>query len=258
MSKPNNPLRNVRIVLSHTSHPGNIGATARAMKTMGLHDLRLVRPKAFPDPMAVAMSAGATDVLDGAGITATLGESLVGATLVVGCTARRRDLSHELLSARDAAPLLLAQAAVAPVALVFGTEMSGLTNAELDQCQMLVQIPANPDYSSLNLAAAVQILGYELRCALQAAADPNASPAKPVAELAAHHDLELFYQEMEQTLVQIGFLNLAAPRRLMTRLRRLYARAQLEKDELNILMGILKHIKTPARINAAKPNRILD
>ncbi|HET9113823.1 MAG TPA: RNA methyltransferase [Burkholderiales bacterium] len=256
MSKPDNPLRNVRIVLSHTSHPGNIGAAARAMKTMGLHDLRLVRPKAFPDPMAVAMSAGATDVLDGAGISATLGESLVGATLVVGCTARRRDLSHQLLSARDAAPLLLEQARVAPVALVFGTEMSGLTNAELDQCQMLVQIPANPDYSSLNLAAAVQIMGYELRCALPEAADTV--PEKPVGELAAHDDLELFYQEMEQTLIQIGFLNLAAPRRLMTRLRRLYARVKLEKDELNILMGILKHIKSPTQINVPKAARNLD
>ncbi|MHB0991544.1 MAG: RNA methyltransferase [Burkholderiales bacterium] len=255
MSKPDNPLRNVRIVLSHTSHPGNIGAAARAMKTMGLHDLRLVRPKAFPDPMAVAMSAGATDVLDGAGITDTLSEALVGATLVVGCTARRRDLSHELLSARDAAPLLLDQARAAPVALVFGTEMSGLTNAELDQCQMLVQIPANPDYSSLNLAAAVQILGYELRCALP---ETVAVPDKPAGELAPHDDLELFYQEMEQTLIQIGFLNLAAPRRLMTRLRRLYARVKLEKDELNILMGILKHIKSPTQINVAKPLRNLD
>ncbi len=255
MSKPDNPLRNVRIVLSHTSHPGNIGAAARAMKTMGLHDLRLVRPKAFPDPMAVAMSAGATDVLDGAGITDTLSEALVGATLVVGCTARRRDLSHELLSARDAAPLLLDQARTAPVALVFGTEMSGLTNAELDQCQMLVQIPANPDYSSLNLAAAVQILGYELRCALP---EVVAVAGKPAGELAAHDDLELFYQEMEQTLIQIGFLNLAAPRRLMTRLRRLYARAKLEKDELNILMGVLKHVKSPAQINVAKPQRNLD
>lgn len=249
MNKLDSPLDNVRIVLSHTSHPGNIGAAARAMKTMGLHDLRLVEPKLFPDPMAVAMASGASDVLDAARIGATLEEALVGATLVVGCTARRRDLSHDFMSARDAAPRLLAQAATAPVALVFGTEMSGLTNAELELCQLLVQIPANPDYSSLNLAAAVQILGYELRCALPDLVRVD----NAVTELAAHHDLELFYQELEQVLIQIGFLNLAAPRRLMTRLRRLYARAQLEKGELNILMGILKHIKTPARINAPKP-----
>ena len=248
MGTVNNSLDNVRIVLSHTSHPGNIGAAARAMKTMGLHDLRLIQPKSFPDPMAVAMSAGSTDVLDAAIISADLAEALVGATMVAGCTARRRDLSHRLLSAREAAPLLLAQAAIAPVALVFGTEMSGLTNAELEQCQMLVHIPANPDYSSLNLAAAVQILSYELRCVIP----ETAMPDPLAADLARHDDLTLFYQELEQTLVMIGFLNLAAPRRLMTRLRRLYSRAQLEKDELNILMGILKHIQSPAQINKPK------
>ncbi len=224
------------------------------MKTMGLQDLRLVQPKLFPDAMAVAMSAGATDILDAAGVTDTLGAALAGATMVAGCTARRRDLSHRLLSAREAAPLLLAQAAAAPVALVFGTEMSGLTNAELDQCQMLVHIPANPEYSSLNLAAAVQILGYELRCAVPEL--PAAQLASPA--LAQHDDLELFYLELERTLVMTGFLNLAAPRRLMTRLRRLYARAQLEKDELNILMGILKHIHSPAQINTPRPSRIVD
>lgn len=223
------------------------------MKTMGLHDLRLVQPKSFPDPMAVAMSAGSTDVLDGAVTTATLSESLAGATLVAGCTARRRDLSHDLLSAREAAPILISQASVAPVALVFGTEMSGLTNAELDQCQMLVRIPANPDYSSLNLAAAVQILGYELRCALPDSEYAVADARKSLAELAVHEDLELFYREMEQALLQIGFLNPAAPRRLMTRLRRLYARTRLEKDELNILMGILKHIKTPTPARPVEP-----
>ena len=248
MGTPNYPLDNVRIVLSHTSHPGNIGAAARAMKTMGLHDLRLIQPKSFPDAMAVAMSAGATDVLDAAIVSNELTAALAGATMVVGCTARRRDLSHQLLTARQAAPLLLAQAAVAPVALLFGTEMSGLTNAELEQCQMLVNIPANPDYSSLNLAAAVQILGYELRCALPELAVMSRS----APDLAVHDDLALFYQELEQTLVMIGFLNLAAPRRLMTRLRRLYSRAQLEKDELNILMGILKHIQSPAQINTPR------
>lgn len=249
-----NLLDNVRIVLSHTSHPGNIGAAARAMKTMGLHDLRLVQPKQFPDPAAVAMSSGATDVLDGATVTQDLASALTGAVMVVGCTARRRDLSHTMLSAREAAPLLLAHAIKAPVALVFGTEMSGLTNAELDQCQMLVHIPANPDYSSLNLASAVQILSYELRCALPEPGMPQNVPQ----ELARHDDLELFYRELERTLVAIGFLNLAAPRRLMTRLRRLYSRAQLEKEELNILMGILKLMRNPAQVNVPKDWDIVD
>ena len=249
-----NLLDNVRIVLSHTSHPGNIGAAARAMKTMGLHDLRLVRPKQFPDPAAVAMSSGATDVLDGAAVTEDLASALTGAVMVVGCTARRRDLSHTMLSAREAAPLLLAHASNAPVALVFGTEMSGLTNAELDQCQMLVHIPANPDYSSLNLASAVQILSYELRCAMPEQGVPENVPQ----ELARHDDLELFYRELERTLVAIGFLNLAAPRRLMTRLRRLYSRAQLEKEELNILMGILKLMRNPAQVNVPRDWDIVD
>ncbi len=238
-------LNNIRIVLSHTSHPGNIGSAARAMKTMGLHDMRLVQPKQFPDPVAVAMSAGSTDVLDAAQVTEDLAAALQGATLVVGCTARRRDLSHKMVSARELAPLLMAHAQENPVALVFGTEMSGLTNTELEQCQLLVHIPANPDYSSLNLASAVQILCYELRCAI------TDMPAVAPVELARHEDLELFYQELEQSLIAIGFLNLAAPRRLMTRLRRLYSRAQLEKEELNILMGIVKLIRNPAQINQA-------
>lgn len=249
-----NLLNNVRIVLSHTSHPGNIGAAARAMKTMGLHDMRLVQPKQFPDPAAVAMSSGATDVLDAAVVTEDLASALTGATMVVGCTARRRDLSHTMLSAREIAPLLVAQAANGPVALLFGTEMSGLTNAELDQCQMLVHIPANPDYSSLNLASAVQILSYELRCAVPELAMVEAAPQA----LAQHDDLELFYRELERTLIAIGFLNLAAPRRLMTRLRRLYSRAQLEKEELNILMGILKLMRNPAQVNVPKDWDIVD
>ncbi|BBP00623.1 RNA methyltransferase [Sulfuriferula nivalis] len=238
-------LNNIRIVLSHTSHPGNIGSAARAMKTMGLIDMRLVQPKQFPDPVAVAMSAGSTDVLDAAQVTEDLATALQGATLVVGCTARRRDLSHKMVSARELAPLLMAQAQTNPVALVFGTEMSGLTNAELEQCQLLVHIPANPEYSSLNLASAVQILCYELRCAI------IDMPAAAPVELARHEDLELFYQELEQSLIAIGFLNLAAPRRLMTRFRRLYSRAQLEKEELNILMGMVKLIRNPAQINQA-------
>ncbi len=232
-------LNNVRIVLSHTSHPGNIGSAARAMKTMGLSDLRLVNPKQFPDPVAHAMSSGAQDVLDNAHVCSSLDEALNGSVFAVGCTARRRDLSHEMLSARDVAPILLKQAALQPVALVFGTEMSGLTNAELDRCQLLTHIPSNPDYSSLNLASAVQVLSYELRCALP---DLTMPPAN-TPELAQHEEIELFYRELELTLISAGFLNPAAPRRLMTRLRRLYSRTRLEKEELHFLMGIVKAMR---------------
>ena len=232
-------LNNVRIVLSHTSHPGNIGSAARAMKTMGLSDLRLVNPKLFPDPVAHAMSSGAQDVLDSARVCASLDEALEGSVFTVGCTARRRDLSHEMLSAREVAPVLLKQAALQPVALVFGTEMSGLTNAELDRCQLLAHIPSNPDYSSLNLASAVQILSYELRCALP---ELTMQPAD-TQELAAHEEIELFYRELELTLISARFLNPAAPRRLMTRLRRLYSRTRLEKEELHFLMGLVKAMR---------------
>ncbi len=233
-------LDHVRIVLSHTSHPGNIGSAARAMKTMGLSRLYLVNPKRFPDAIAVAMSEGAADLLDSAQVLSSLEEALVGVTLVAGCTARTRGLSHDMLSVRDAAPQLALQAAHSPVALVFGTEMSGLTNAELDLCHLLVHIPANPDFSSLNLAAAVQILAYEMRLACGADRVPEAS-----MPLAQHDEMEHYYHELERTLVEIGFMNPAAPRRLMTRLRRLYARARIEREELNILMGILKRIHQP-------------
>ena len=232
-------LNNVRIVLSHTSHPGNIGSAARAMKTMGLSDLRLVNPKQFPDPVAHAMSSGAQDVLDNALVCTSLDEALNGSVFTVGCTARRRDLSHDMLSARDVAPVLLKHAAHQPVALVFGTEMSGLTNAELDRCQLLTHIPSNPDYGSLNLASAVQVLSYELRCALP----ELVMPPTDTPELAQHEEVELFYRELERTLIATGFLNPAAPRRLMTRLRRLYARTRLEKEELHFLMGIVKAMR---------------
>ncbi len=242
-----NPLDQVRIVLSHTSHPGNIGAAARAMKTMGLSQLYLINPKAFPDVAASTMAVGADDLLANSCVVDTLEQALLGVTLVAGCTARPRDLSHAMHSAREAAPLLAGQAALAPVALVFGTEMSGLTNAELDACHVLIHIPANPEFSSLNLAAAVQILAYEMRLACGAAVMPEAAPLP----LARHDELECFYQTLETALIEIGFLNPAMPRRLMTRLRRLFARARLEHEEFNILMGILKRVRAPRPENSA-------
>lgn len=234
-------LQNVRVVLSHTSHPGNIGAAARAMKTMGLTDLRLVNPAQFPDAMAVAMACGADDVLLAAQVTTGLAEALVGVTLVVGCTARRRDLSHRMLTVREAAPTIIAEAQHASVAVIFGTEMSGLSNEELEQCQLLMRIPANPVYSSLNLAAAVQVIAYELRVC----GDTESLSDEVLLPLAKHEDVALFYHTLEQTLIEIGFLNVDAPRRLMTRLRRLFARTRLEHEELNMLMGILKKIRSP-------------
>lgn len=221
-----------RFVLSHTTHPGNIGAAARAIKTMGFGRLSLVAPRRFPDPQASAMASGAEDVLTNAEVWQDLSAALHGATLIAGLTARRRDLSHAVLEPRQAAALLAREAAPA---LLFGTEMSGLSNQELDHCQLLVTIPANPAYSSLNLAAAVQVLAYELRLVADAATPDSADAAK----YAPYEELERFYQHLETVLVQKGFLDPANPKRLMSRLRRLFARTRLEVEEVNILRGIL-------------------
>lgn len=234
--KKQNVLNNVRIVLSHTSHPGNIGAAARAMKTMGLGRLCLVNPKSYPDPVADARATGAVDVLESARVCTTLDEALSGTVLAVAVTARRRDLSHEMLTARQAASRLLERAAHGEVALLFGTEMSGLSNAELGKCQLLATIPANPEFSSLNLAAAVQILSYELRMAFLGETE---MPAAKATETASFEEVERFYQHLERTIIDTGFLDPANPGRLMQRLRRLFARAQMEKEEVSILRGIL-------------------
>ena len=229
-------LANYRIVLCQTSHPGNIGATARAMHTMGLEQLYLVRPKHFPHAQATAMAAGATALLDKAVVCDSLLEALTGCALAIGLSARKRTISHRLVNVREAA--LEASAFTQPVALVFGTEMSGLSNAEINLCQLLAMIPTNADYSSLNLAAAVQIMSYELRMAefnRSLASPPLASTA---AELASVECLEGFYQHLQEALLHIGYLNPQAPKKLMQRLRRVYARMRLEKDEVHLLRGI--------------------
>ena len=240
-SKPDS-LSSIRIVLCQTSHPGNIGSTARAMKTMGLRDLRLVRPKKFPHAEADAMASGATDVLAEAQVCETLEEALAGCAFAIGLSARKRELTHELATSRQAAEQAVQLAASQPVALVFGTEMSGLSNDELIRCHQLAMIPANPEYSSLNLAAAVQVMAYELR---MAALGGNSAESTSPFPLASHDDVEGFYRHLEETLVRIGFLNPAMPKRLMPRLRRLFTRARLEKEEVNILRGILKSIQSP-------------
>src|SRR5512134_3082 len=231
-------LANVRVVLSHTSHPGNIGAAARAMKTMGLADLWLVNPKYFPDPQAEAMASGAADVLERARVCATLDEALAGTALAAAASARGRELRPEALDARSAAQRVAAEAAHGPVALVFGNEQAGLTAEEAGRCQLLMRIPVNPDYPSLNLAAAVQVLAYELRMAVLGAPEP-AAPEFPLATL---DELERFYQHLEQTLTGSGFLDPDHPKRLMPRLRRLFSRARLEKEEVNILRGVLRSL----------------
>ena len=236
------PLARVRIVLSHTSHPGNIGAAARAMKTMGLSRLVLVNPRFFPDPQAEAMAAGATDVLAQAQVCATLEEALAGTTFATAMTARRRGLAVEPLWAREAAGELAVLAGRGEVALVFGNETAGLSNEEVSLCARWAKIPTDPDCSSLNLAQAVQLLCYELR---MATVDAGAPPPINDAGLPASFDeVEGLMIHLERAAVASGFLDPAQPKRLMPRMRRLFARAGLEKEEVNILRGMLSAFET--------------
>lgn len=240
---PQNIFDNIRIVLCQTSHPGNIGSAARAMKTMGLSQLYLVKPAKFPDTHATALATGAADLLENSIVTETLSEALTGCAFAIGLSARKRYLSHETVNARSAALEAGKIAAKQPIAFVFGTEMSGLSNAELDCCQMLAMIPANPEYSSLNLAAAVQVVCYELRMAIL---DGKISPTEALP-LATNDELEGFYAHLQETLLKIGYLNPAAPKKLSERLRRIYARARLEKEEVNLLRGVLTLTQEPRK-----------
>ncbi len=227
-------LNNIRVVLSHTTHPGNIGAAARAMKTMGLQHLYLINPRLFPDAQATAMAAGADDILANAVVCSSIDEALQGVVYTVGMTARLRDISIEVKTPRDAMPQVLQEAATHSVALLFGTEMSGLTNEETGRSQLLVNIPSNPEFSSLNLAASVQVMAYELSVARQAF-----KPQMPSMQPAKYEQIEGYFAHLEKTLFEIGFFTTQNPARMMQRLRRLYARARLEADEVNILRGIL-------------------
>jgi len=232
--KATGPLSRIRVVLARPSHPGNIGAAARAMKTMGIARLSLVRPKRFPDPEARAMAKGALDVLQSARVCADLDEALAGTTFSVAMSARPRELSHAPLGARAAARELVAAARSDEVAVVFGNETVGLTNREIMRCSCLARIPASEEYASLNLAQAVQVMAYEARLA---AIEPGLAPVE--GERASHEETEKLYVQLERSLAASGFLHPRDPRKLMDRLRRLFARAKLEKVEINILRGML-------------------
>lgn len=234
-------LSRIRVVLCRPSHPGNIGAAARAMKTMGLSNLYLVAPKQFPDPEADTRATGAVDVLERAIVTNSLKDALVGSAFVVALTARQRDIGPVLGQPRETVERLLAEAANGEVALVFGNETVGLSNEEILHCQAAVTIPTNPDFSSLNLGSAVQVLSYECRMAAFAGRPPVAGHgvtpfASPVA---THDEVEGLYGHLETVMTSTGFFNPEQPGRLLQKLRRLFGRVRLEKDEINILRGIL-------------------
>jgi len=231
----NEPAARIAIVLARPSHAGNIGAAARAMKTMGFADLRLVAPRRFPHPDAQALASGAVDVLEGARVYPGLAEAIGDVSLAVGFSARSRELSHAPVALREAAPRIHEAAKAGGAALVFGNETFGLTNEELGRCQMLCSIPANPDYSSLNLGAAVQVACYEL--ALAARMPGSAKSRERTA--ASLEDIEALFAHWEATMVESGFHDPREPKRLMERMRRLFARTRLEREEVRFLRGML-------------------
>lgn len=230
-----NPLP-IRFVLTGTSHPGNIGAAARAMKNMALDQLWLVAPKLFPHAEATARASGADDLLYHASVCEQLSDAIDDCGLVIGASARLRSLPWPVVSPRDCAKRVVAVARDRPAAIVFGNEQSGLSNAEMQRCHFLVHIPANPQYRSLNLAMAVQILAYEVMLARGGEAEAREEQR---ALGVASRDMENFYAHLETVLIDIGFLNPQNPRHLMRRLRRLFNRAEPDANELNILRGIL-------------------
>ncbi len=229
-------LKNIRIVLVDTSHPGNIGAAARAMKNMSLRQLHLVTPRHYPHQEATSRASGADDLLNNARVAGSLDEALTGCRLVVGTSARTRSIDWPVVTPREAAAMLVKEARSGDVALVLGRERSGLTNSELDRCTFLVHIPTNEDYSSLNLGAAVQILTYEIYLAQQQ--DPTVK-SDTQRDLATADMLQGFHEHLAQALDDIGFTDPRQSQKLLRRLRSLFQRARPDKDEINILRGIL-------------------
>ena len=233
----------LRFVLVETSRSGNIGAVARAIKTMGFADLVLVNPRfadALTDPEAVAFASGAQDVLQGARIVTDIGQALEGCNFAAAVSARLREFSPPVLTPRAFAGHIAGDSSLT-TALIFGNERFGLPNHIVEQCNVLINIPANPAYSSLNLAQAAQVLAYECRVA----AEPDAIAASPVGfhgDAASRAQVDGMYAHLEQALVAIDFLDADNPKKLMPRIKRLFARTELETEEVNILRGIASHI----------------
>ena len=249
----------LRIVLVGTQHPGNIGSAARAMKTMGLDELHLVKPHRFPHPEASALAAGATDLLDQAIVHESLADAVADCHFVIGTSSRRREVPLPEFMPREAASKLLQAAQTGKVALVFGCERTGLENEDLQRCHATVCIPANPEYASLNLAAAVQILAYEHRMAWLATREasemPGDSPAKTSMEAdampATHDDMERFFGHLGELMGQVDFHKGRAPEMVTARLRRLYLRANMDVREIKILRGLFSD--TQRMLKLARP-----
>ncbi len=239
-------LNKVKIVLVGTSHPGNIGSAARAMKVMGLSQLVLAEPQCEVNEQTLALASGAADIVHNAKIVNSLEEAVADCGLVIGSSTRSRTLDWPMLESRECGAKIVQQGELHPVALLFGRERTGLTNAELQKCHYHVFIPANPEYSSLNLAMAVQTLSYEIRMAyLESLAKAHSQTEQASIQQAypRHKELEMFYQHLEKVITDTQFIRRNRPNMVMNKLRRLFSRAQPESQELNILRGILTSIE---------------
>ncbi len=235
-------MNNIRIVLVNTSHPGNIGAVARAMKNMSVERLYLVSPQCFPSAEATARASGADDVLANAVICDTLDEALADCHFVVGTSDRNRSLSWPALEPRECADRLRLETQQGEVAIVFGREHSGMSNEELERCHYLMQIPCNPLFSSLNLAAAVQVVCYELWMTARQSV-PVVEGEEDGRELVNQGEMESYYAHLERTLIDLNFLDPQHPKLLMRRMRRLFGRARPDRQEMNILRGMLSAVE---------------
>ncbi|MDP6197921.1 MAG: tRNA (cytosine(32)/uridine(32)-2'-O)-methyltransferase TrmJ [Porticoccaceae bacterium] len=241
----------IRIVLVNTAHPGNIGGAARAMKNMGLSELYLVQPREYPAPRAVWRAAGARDVLANAKIVDSVDQAIAGCGLVVGTSARERRIPWPLINPRECGVRIWQEADSHDIALLFGREDRGLTNEELHKCHYHVHIPSNPDYSSLNLATAVQVLSYEIRMASLADAEGNLPSLQewdqpPVTA----DDLEYLHEHLAQTMADLDFYDPDNPKQLLTRMRRLFNRVRMDEMEVSILRGLLSSVQRMIRKNS--------
>ncbi|MCL1139851.1 tRNA (cytosine(32)/uridine(32)-2'-O)-methyltransferase TrmJ [Shewanella pneumatophori] len=250
-------LSNIRVVLVGTSHPGNIGSTARAMKTMGLSTLYLAEPKVEPDGHSIALAAGASDILKHAITVGSVEEAIADCSLVIATSARSRTLDWPMLEPREAGEKLVGSALNGPVAIVFGRENNGLTNEELQRCDYHVAIPANPEYTSLNLAQAVQIICYEARVAhlaqVQSTTEVVAVEAdESEQDYPSSKERENFFEHLENTLFSTNFIVKNHPGQVMTKLRRLFSRTRIERQEMNILRGILTSVDKVVAKNETK------
>ena len=239
-------LKNIRIVLIDTSHPGNIGAAARAMKNMGLDQLYLVAPQKYPHEQAVWRASNALDVLDKAVVCETLDEAIEGCQLVLGTSARDRSMPWPVMDPRQSAETVMSEPETHQVAILFGREDRGMTNEELQRCHFHLQIPANPDYSSLNLGTAVQVVCYELRMAMLNKAGLREAwdwDKEWDVEVASADEMRYFLEHLEETLVKLDVINPSRPRQLMSRMTRLFMRSRMDKMEVSILRGVLSAVQ---------------